>query len=238
MTVRILWFAWLRDVTKTPAIDLSFEDGATVDDAFREVIARWPDLDAQLFRLPIVLDGKVVDASAPLRHGAELVWLPPVGGGAPEGQVVRAELTREPLDPARLVSEVTAANCGGIATFIGVVRDHDGGRKVVALTYDAYDSLAGSQLQSVAGEASRRWPDARIAVQHRTGRLVVGDASVAIAVACPHREEAFACCRFVIDRVKEAVPIWKREESEDGARWLEGHAYRPEEKRNPGASRE
>ena len=106
---------------------------------------------------------------------------------------------------------------------------------VVALTYDAYDSLAASQLRSVADEALERWPDARIAVQHRAGRLVVGEASVAIAVACPHRAEAFACCRFVIDRVKEAVPIWKREESEAGARWLEGHDYKPG---NQGGSRE
>ena len=101
MTVRVLWFAWLRDVTKTPAIDLELPDGARVEDAFKDVVARWPELDAQLFRLPIVLDGKVVDASAPLRDGAELVWLPPVGGGAGEGAVVRAELVEGTIDPAR-----------------------------------------------------------------------------------------------------------------------------------------
>jgi molybdopterin synthase catalytic subunit len=228
MTVRVLWFAWLRDVTKTPAVDLALPEGATVHDAWTELVRRWPDLEAQLFRLPIVLDGKVVDATAPLRDGAELVWLPPVGGGAGAGEVVRAELADGPLDLARLVSEVSAANCGGIATFLGVVRDHDDGRAVVALTYDAYDTLARAQIRAVADEALARWPDARIAVVHRTGRLVVGEASVAIAVACPHREEAFACCRHVIDRVKEAVPIWKREEGDTGARWLPGHDYRPE----------
>ena len=228
MTVRVLWFAYLRDVTKTPAVDLALPEGATVEDAWRELLARWPELEQQLFRIPIVLDGRVVDRSAPLRDGSELVWLPPVGGGAGAGSVVRAELTREPLDLARLVSEVTAANCGGIASFLGVVRDHDEGRAVVALTYDAYDTLAIAQLRAVADEALARWPDARIAVQHRAGRLVVGEASVAIAVACPHRAEAFACCRHVIDRVKEAVPIWKREESAEGARWLEGNEYKPD----------
>jgi YD repeat-containing protein len=155
------------------------------------------------------------------------VWLPPVGGGSDGPGVVRAELTREPLDLARLVSEVSAPSCGGIAAFVGVVRDHDDGRKVVALEYDAYDRLAAEQLAAVAREAQAKWPDARIAVQHRAGRLVVGEASVAIAVACPHRAEAFACCRHVIDRVKEAVPIWKREEGDGGGRWLEGHPYRP-----------
>jgi len=235
MTVRVLWFAYLRDVTKAPAVELSLPDGATVGDAFKDVVRRWPDLEQQLFRIPIVLDGKVVDATARLHEGSELVWLPPVGGGSGAGSVVRAELTREALDISRLVSEVSDPSCGGIVTFLGVVRDADEGRTVVALEYDAYDTLAQAQLRAVADEALARWPDARIALQHRAGRLVVGEVSVAIAVACPHRAEAFACCRHVIDRVKEAVPIWKREESPGGARWLAGHEYKPG---NPGAGRE
>lgn len=229
MTVRVLFFAYLKDVTKTPAVELAVPDGATVRDVWSELSKRWPDLEHQLVRIPIVLDGKVVDVGAPVSEGSEVVWLPPVGGGAPAGSVVRAELTREPLDLARLVSEVSAPSCGGIASFLGVVRDQDEGRRVVALEYDAYDRLALAQLHAVAEEALGRWPEARIAVQHRAGRLVVGEASVAIAVACPHRAEAFACCRHVIDRIKEAVPIWKREEGETGARWLEGHDYRPRE---------
>jgi molybdopterin synthase catalytic subunit/molybdopterin converting factor small subunit len=226
VTVRVLFFAYLRDVTKTPAIDLEIPAGATVRDVWTALSKRWPDLEHQLVRIPIVLDGKVVDLDAPVSDGSELVWLPPVGGGAPAGCVVRAELTREPLDLARLVSEVSAPTCGGISSFLGVVRNQDDGRTVVALEYDAYDRLALAQLQAVAEEALGRWPEARIAVQHRAGRLVVGEASVAIAVASPHRAEAFACCHHVIDRIKEAVPIWKREESDAGARWLEGHDYR------------
>lgn len=227
MKVRVLFFAYLRDITKTPAVELDVAGGATVRDVWAELSRRWPDLEYQLVRIPIVVDGKVVDADAPVSDGAEVVWLPPVGGGAGGGEVVRAELTREALDLSRLVSEVSAPSCGGIASFLGVVRDVDEGRNVVALEYDAYDRLAEAQIRAVADEALARWPEARIAVQHRAGRLVVGEASVAIAVASPHREEAFACCRHVIDRVKEAVPIWKREEGEGGARWLEGHDYRP-----------
>jgi MoaE-MoaD fusion protein len=227
VTVKVLFFAYLRDVTKTPAVELTVAAGATVRDVWTELSQRWPDLEHQLVRIPIVLDGKVVDTDAPVSDGSELVWLPPVGGGSPAGCVVRAELTSEPLDLARLVSEVSAPSCGGIASFLGVVRDQDEGRSVVALEYDAYDRLALAQLRAVAEEALGRWPEARIALQHRAGRLVVGEASVAIAVACPHRAEAFACCRHVIDRVKEAVPIWKKEEGEAGSRWLEGHDFRP-----------
>ncbi|MGH7723817.1 MAG: molybdenum cofactor biosynthesis protein [Candidatus Eiseniibacteriota bacterium] len=227
MNVRVLFFANLRDVTKTPAVELAVPDGAVVRDVWRELVARWPALDAQLTRIPIVVDGKVVELDAPVKEGSEVVWLPPVGGGAQGAGVLRAALVAEPLDPSRLLSEVRAPNCGGIALFVGVVRDHDDGRTVRALTYDAYERLAGAQIQAVAEEASGRWPEARIAVEHRIGRLVVGEPSVAVAVACPHREEAFACCRYVIDRVKEAIPIWKREEGEAGERWLEGHEYRP-----------
>lgn len=230
MTIQVLFFAYLRDFTGTPRVELEVPAGTTPREVWRLLAARWPELEHQLVRLPVVVDGKVVDLDATIPDGAEVVWLPPVGGGsgADGGPgIVRARLTDEVLDPARLVSEVRSASCGGIVLFVGEVRDQDEGRTVRALTYDAYGTLAAAQLQAVAGEAAGRWPMARLAVEHRTGRLVVGEASVAIAVACPHRADAFACCRFVIDRLKEAVPIWKREEGEGGERWLPGHDYRP-----------
>ena len=226
MTIQVRFFAYLRDVTGTPELSLAVPDGATPRDVWRELAARWPDLESQLVRLPVVVEGRVVDLDAPIPPNAEVVWLPPVGGGA-DG-VVHAALTDAPLDPARLLARVSAPSCGGIVVFVGEVRAEDEGRPVRALTYDAYASLAATQLEAVAAEAAGHWPMARIAVEHRTGRLVVGEASVAIAVACPHRADAFACCRFIIDRVKQAVPIWKREEGEAGERWLPGHEYRPE----------
>ena len=249
MTIHVLFFAYLRDVTGTPAIELAVPEGATPRAVWRELAARWPELEHQLVRLPIVVDGKVVDLDTTIPPGAEVVWLPPVGGGsggasgagdAPGPGVVLARLTGEPLDPARLLSAVSDPSCGGIVVFVGEVRAEDEGRPVRALTYDAYAGLARTQIEAVAGEAAGHWPAARIAVEHRTGRLVVGDASVAIAVACPHRAEAFACARFVIDRLKEAVPIWKREEGEAGERWLAGYEYRPtapDERRNEPESR-
>ena len=227
MTIRVLFFAYLRDVTGTPAIELAVSDGATPRSVWSELSSRWPELEHQLVRLPIVVDGKVVDLDTAIPPGAEVVWLPPVGGGSGAG-VVHAALTEAPLDPARLLSEVSHPSCGGIVVFVGEVREEDEGRPVRALTYEVYDALAKAQLSAVAAEAAGRWPSARIALEHRAGRLVVGEASVAIAVACPHRADAFACCRFLIDRLKEAVPIWKREEGEGGERWLAGHDYRPE----------
>ncbi len=233
MIVRVLFFAYLRDVTGTPALDLELPAGARVADAHAAVVRRWPDLESQLVRIPVVVDGRVADAAAALRDGAELAWLPPVGGGeggpAEAPGMIVAAVTAAPLDLSRLIHEVTAPSCGAVASFLGVVRDHDDGRRVLSLEYQAYERVAADQLAGVVREALARWPMARVGVVHRTGRLVVGDASVAIAVACPHRDEAFACCRYVIDRVKEAVPIWKGEYGpDDGApRWLPGHDWRP-----------
>jgi molybdopterin synthase catalytic subunit len=230
--VQVLFFAYLRDFTGTPRVELEVPDGATGRQVWSLLAERWPELEHQLVRLPLVVEGAVVDLDRPIPAGAEVVWLPPVGGGKEEGDapgVCAAGLTAEPLDPARLLDRVRSPSCGGIVVFVGEVRAEDEGRAVQALTYDAYGSLARAQLGAVAAEAARRWPEARIALEHRIGRLVVGEASVAIAVACPHRSDAFACCRFLIDRLKEAVPIWKREEGDEGGRWLPGHDYRPSE---------
>ena len=237
MKVRVLFFAYLRDVTGAPAVEVVVAEGARVRDVQAELVRRWPDLDGQLRRIPVVVDGKVVELDAMVREGSEVVWLPPVGGGAPDGipdpggpggpGLVLARIRREALDPARLISEVSAPNCGGITLFVGEVRNHDDAGPVRALDYEVYEPLARAQLTRVAEEALARWPAARIAVEHRVGRLEVGEAAVAVAVACPHRAEAFDCCRFVIDRVKEAVPIWKREEGPAGGRWLPGHEFKP-----------
>lgn len=234
MRIQVLFFAYLRDFTGTPQVELEVPDGVTPRAVWKLLAGRWPELEHQLVRLPVVVDGTVVDLDAAIPAGAEVVWLPPVGGGSGgsggpgDGPgVLLARLTDEPLDPAALLSRVRAPACGGIVVFVGEVRATDEGRAVTALTYDAYGPMAATQIGAVAAEASGQWPDARIALEHRTGRLVVGEASVAIAVACPHRADAFACCRFLIDRLKEAVPIWKREEGEGGERWLPGHDFRP-----------
>jgi len=233
--VTVLFFAYLRDFTGTPQVELEVPEHATARQIWAVLNARWPALEDQLIRLPIVVDGTVVDLDTTVPPGAEVVWLPPVGGGAPDPApdaggpgVIRAELTAATLEPARLLAEVSAPGCGGIVVFVGEVRAEEApGRSLVALEYEAYDGLAAEQLRAVAAEGAARWPMARIALAHRTGRLIVGEASVAIAVACPHRADAFACCRHLIDRLKEAVPIWKRQVDEGGGRWLTGQAYKP-----------
>jgi molybdopterin synthase catalytic subunit len=131
------------------------------------------------------------------------------------------EVTSRPLPVAEVLAWATVPSCGGLAVFVGTVRDHAEGRPgVVRLEYEAYQPAAQSALVAIATEARHRWPEiGRIALVHRTGPLAVGEASVVVAVCTPHRAEAFAAARWCIDTLKESVPIWKREAWADGEAW-------------------
>jgi len=131
-------------------------------------------------------------------------------------------LTRDVLDRDALIQRVTHASAGAIVTFEGVVRDHARGRAVEYLEYEAYVEMAESQMRAIADEAHTRWGTDRIAIAHRFGRMAVGEVSVIIVVASPHRAEAFDACRYIIDTLKTTVPIWKKEIGPDGAEWVEG----------------
>ena len=122
-------------------------------------------------------------------------------------------LTTEMIDYAALTESVCRPDCGGVVLFLGTVRDLTDGRITVALEYEAYSAMAEKQLAKIEQETRRRWPVGAMALVHRLGRLNVGEVSVAAAVSCPHRAEAFEACRFAIDRLKEIAPIWKQERS-------------------------
>jgi len=131
-------------------------------------------------------------------------------------------ITHEPLDRNTLMAAVAHPGVGGIAVFEGVVRDHARGKQVRYLEYDVYPEMAIEQIRAIVAEAKRRWGVERVAVAHRIGRLEIGEASVVIVVATPHRAEAFDACRYIIDTLKTTVPIWKKEVAIDGEEWVEG----------------
>jgi molybdopterin synthase catalytic subunit len=138
-------------------------------------------------------------------------------------------ITSEVLDLGALVQLVDAPGMGAVATFLGLVRNHNQGRRVLYLVYEAYEPLANRALQTITGEVRERWPSVVLAVHHRMGQLAIGEASVAIAAASPHRADAFAACRYTIERVKQIVPIWKHEYFEGGDVWIEGATADPED---------
>jgi molybdopterin synthase catalytic subunit len=132
------------------------------------------------------------------------------------------QLTRQPLDRDALIAAVSDPAMGGIVVFEGVVRDNARGKQVRYLEYDVYEEMAQQQIQQIIAEAEQRWGAQRVAVAHRFGRLEIGEASVIIVVASPHRAEAFEVCRYIIDTLKNTVPIWKKEVATNGEEWVEG----------------
>lgn len=140
-------------------------------------------------------------------------------------------VTSAPLELQALTAEVAgnAAGDGAIATFTGLVRDHNQGRRVRFLVYEAYEPLAVRALGRIIEEARATWPHVRLGVHHRIGRLEIAEASIIIVAVSPHRGDAFAACRYTIERVKQIVPIWKHEHFEGGEVWLEGATADPED---------
>jgi len=131
------------------------------------------------------------------------------------------ELTRDPIDYNAMTERVRRPNCGAVAIFLGTVRDLTGGRETIALDYEAYPQMAERKMAEIEADTRSRWAVGDIAMVHRLGHLAVGDISVAVAVSCPHRDQAFAACRHAIDRLKELVPIWKKENWADGtSEWV------------------
>ena len=135
---------------------------------------------------------------------------------------MRSAIVSRPIDPAALLREVAGTGCGASALFVGSVRDTHQGRAVTGMDYQAYTAMAERELASIVAEAVAQFGTEHVVCEHRTGALALGDASVAIAVAHPHRAPAFDACRFVIEELKRRVPIWKREHYADGTReWVD-----------------
>ena len=137
------------------------------------------------------------------------------------------EVTHRTLEPERLREHVRNDASGAVALFLGVVRNNSRGRQVRYLEYDAYPQMAEKIMQQIAHEIMERWSLSDVAMQHRIGRLEIGEPSLVIAVASPHRREAFEGCQDAVERIKEALPIWKKEVCENGEVWIEGDPSAP-----------
>jgi len=137
-----------------------------------------------------------------------------------------AYLSREPISVDALIAQAATPECGGTCLFLGTVRNGPAESGVAAIEYTAYDDMAEAELQRIVADARERWPGARIALRHRLGRVAVGEPSIAIVAAAPHRAQAFEACRYVIEEVKHRLPVWKKELRADGTEvWVDpsGH---------------
>lgn len=219
MHVRVRLFASFAEIARWREKDVELPDGATAGDVLA-LLRKGPLLVLPRTAKPLLSVNRAhVPPDHPVHDGDEVAIFPPVSGGAPPAEPAPTLLiTEDPLDPGLLTASVRHPACGAIVTFEGDVRDRNEGLDVEAVEYEAYADMAREMLQSIRDEVLARFPTARLAAAHRTGRLEVGEASVVVACAAPHRREAFAACRLAMDRIKEALPVWKREEGVSGDR--------------------
>ena len=175
----------------------------------------WPalDLGEEPGGLLYAVNREYAEPGQELRDGDEVALIPPVSGGA-------FRVTEEPLSLDAAVAEVADERAGGIATFTGTVRRQSRGREVLHLEYEAYAEMAEDVITQLAAELDKAHDLCGIAIHHRVGRVEIGEPSVVIAVSAPHRQDALAACREAIDRLKETVPLWKKEVYEGGEEWL------------------
>ena len=211
MLVTVRCFASLRDLA-VDRFDLTLTAGATVEDAWQATVARFPGLEPHRPYVRAARNGAYAPWEERLADGDAIALLPPVSGGS-------GALTAGPIDVAGLERSVSGPGMGAIVTFVGRARDvADDDRTVVELEYEVYAEMARTVIEEISDEASARFGVA-VAVEHRFGVVPIGEAAVAIVTAARHRAEAYDANRYVIEAIKERLPIWKRERFVDGSEW-------------------
>jgi len=212
MQVTVRCFAQLRELA-TDRCELTVDVDATVEAAWDALAGRFPALEPHRPYVRGARNGVYAAWDEPLADDDVVAFLPPVSGGA------TSQLVDGPIEVGALERAVAGPGFGAVVTFVGRARDRsDDGREVIELDYEVYPEMAASVLAEIAAEAEARWP-AAVAVAHRHGVVPLGEAAVAIVTAAPHRAEAYEANRFVIEAIKDRLPIWKRERFADGTEW-------------------
>jgi len=225
MRLRVLLFASLRESAGAGALELDgLPDGLTVGELKRELERLRPELGALASVRGVIATQYVSDDTA-LDGAHELALLPPVsGGGAVQPDYERGvfELSGAPVDPAVCQARVSHPSCGAVVLFTGTTREHSRERRVVHLEYEAFEAMAGAEMARLFEACRQQQTEHRLRMLcvHRTGVVGVGEPSVVIAVASPHRAAAFEACRFLIDALKRSLPVWKKEVYEGGEQWI------------------
>jgi len=219
MQIRVRYFAAARELAGCDEEEIHVE-GARLcaRDLLSLVAERHPRLSGYAERMRVAVNGELTSADHALGDGDVADVLPPVAGGNP---VALVGVRSTPLSIDECLAAVTHPGAGGVAIFTGIVRDHADGKAVARLDYEAHPDLAEKETTRVLAEIAQEMPGVRLAATHRVGELAVGDLAVVVAASAPHRAEAFAACRLAIDRIKETVPVWKKEWGPDGeAHWV------------------
>ena len=220
--IKVLFFALLHDRAGTRSVEVVATDGMTVDDAVQAARKAAPKDPKPGSTVMLALNGEYVTGDQQVKAGDEIALIPPVSGGS--GDIKTDSdwvfITPDELNAEPLTEFVTTGVDGAVVTFLGVTRDHNEGRKVVYLDYEAYQPMAENKILEIIGEMRDKWELGKIAIAHRTGRVDIGETSMVVAVGSAHRRPAFESALYFVDRLKEVVPIWKKELFEGGEVWI------------------
>ncbi len=241
MQVKVISFGMLKDWLGSGTVLIELEEGATIADLMRTLVAdprRGNRLELQLAGIAVGVNAEYATATRVLRDGDEVALLPPVSGGGPARSAARTAdpleersgeptvaLTRERIDAEKLVTAARSGEDGAVVVFDGIVRNNSRGRATLYLDYEAYEEMSLAEMRRLAAEAREKFGVRQVTMLHRLGRLEIGETSVLIVVASAHRAQAFDACRWLIDSLKQTVPIWKKETFADGAVWAPGEPF-------------
>src|SRR5439155_18036990 len=234
MQIRVLFFGVLKDLAGRSSDELTLAEEATAGDVV-EHYQRISALKGMLGSIAISVNQEYARPDAKLHSGDEVALLPPVRGGSSPSQgglaeplkiaKGRASMTRGAIETEAVLARIKRPEDGALVVFEGVVRNHSRGRRTQYLEYEAYEAMALKEMEGLAGRALSQFPIRDVAMVHRLGHLEIGETSVLIAVASAHRAAALDACRWLIDTLKQTVPVWKKEYFEDGAVWADGEPF-------------
>ena len=223
MEIRVRLFASLAEAVGRRELTLcGLAEPATAGAVGEALFERFPQAAGMRESVMYAVNAEYVQADFPVTSRDSVALIPPVSGGAGGAEGGQFRIVNEAISADALHALVLRPEAGAVAVFLGVVRDNNLGREVDYLEYDAYPEMAERVMGRIGAEIRERWDVAEVAMQHRVGRLEIGEASVGVAVSSAHRAEATDACRYGIDRLKAIVPIWKKEVWSDGEEWIEG----------------
>jgi len=219
MRIHVLFFGFIHDLTGLREEQVELGEGETLQGLRRLYENRFPRLAELAGSLLFAVNQQIAGPLAVLHEGDEVALMPPVSGGTDDSCY---RITSEKISASDFASSLHSPSDGAMVTFEGVVRNHSNRRRTLYLEYEAYEPMALRKMQEIGAEARQKFEIHSVGIIHRTGRLEIGETSVAIVVTSAHRRPAFEACLHLIDRLKLVVPIWKKEFFEDGAVWAEG----------------
>ena len=227
--MKVLFFGMLKDIAGRAEDTAEVAEGALLGEVFDQYAARYPRLSGLAGSIVLARNQQFAGRTDTVAENDEIAFLPPVSGGAGRyTHQIDADgghffaLTRDAIDTRALVERVQAGSDGAVVTFEGVVRNNTKGRPTRFLEYECYEAMAVKMMAEIGAAIAQSFAVGRLAMVHRLGRLEIGEASVAVIVAAPHRKPAFEAALEGINRLKKLVPIWKKEHFADGEVWVEG----------------